>query len=156
MLIGRLCIAAIFIISGISKFLNFDHTVAYMESKGMTMIPLFLFGAALVEILGGLSLVFGYKTRLSATILLLYLIPTTVIFHNFWDLSGADRAAQQIEFLKNLAIFGGLLYVLSSGPGRCSCDACCCKHKQPVITPPINQVPVNPMPPPTSSPETKV
>lgn len=131
LLIGRLCIAAIFILAGVGKFINFDETAAYMASKGMTMIPLFLFGAAMVEILGGLSLALGYKTRLGATILILFLIPTTVIFHDFWNVSGAEHTAQQINFLKNLAIFGGLLYVLSTGSGGCAWDACCCKSKQP-------------------------
>lgn len=130
MFLARLCIAATFILAGISKFINFDATMAYMTSKGMTLVPLFLFGAAFVEILGGLSLVFGYKTRLGAAILLLFLIPTTYIFHDFWNLNGADRAAQQIEFFKNLAIFGGLLYVVATGPGGCACDACCRNTKK--------------------------
>lgn len=131
MFIGRLCIAAIFILSGVGKFFNWDQTAAYMASKGLTMVPLFLIGAALVEIIGGLTLVFGYKTRWGATLLLLYLIPTTVIFHDFWNQSGAEYMTQQIEFLKNLAIFGGLLYVISVGSGGCAVDACCCKAKKP-------------------------
>lgn len=139
MFFARLCIAAIFILAGVSKFMNFDETATYMASKGLTMIPLFLFGAATIEILGGLSLVFGYKTRLGAAVLLLFLIPTTLIFHDFWNVGGADRAAQQIEFLKNLAIFGGLLYVLSVGPGGCACDSGCCKAKRPDEQPPLNK-----------------
>lgn len=127
--IGRLCIATIFILAGVSKFINFDQTAAYMASKGLTMIPLFLFGAAAIEILGGLSLVLGYRTRLGAAILLLFLIPTTIIFHDFWNLSGAEYSEQQINFLKNLAIFGGLLYVLNYGSGKLACDTFC-KTKQ--------------------------
>lgn len=123
MFIGRLCIAAIFLAAGVGKFIAFEETSQYMASKGFTAIPLFLFGAALVEILGGLSLVFGYKARIGALILLAFLIPTTGIFHDFWNLEGAERAAQQIQFLKNLAIFGGLLYVLSTGAGLWSIDA---------------------------------
>lgn len=141
MFLGRICIAAIFILAGIGKFMDFDGTATYMASKGMTMIPLFLFGAATIEILGGLSLVLGYKTRLGAAILLLFLIPTTYIFHDFWNLEGAERTSQQIEFLKNLAIFGGLLYVIAVGAGRCACDACC--HKEKNVTeqpqPPANK-----------------
>lgn len=131
MFIGRLCIAAIFLLAGVNKFINFDQTVTYMASKGMTMIPLFLFGAATLEILGGLSLIFGYRTRLGATVLILFLIPTTIIFHDFWMASGAELAAQQINFLKNLAIVGGLLYVVCAGAGGCACDACCSKKKLP-------------------------
>ncbi|MBA3815055.1 MAG: DoxX family protein [Parachlamydiaceae bacterium] len=139
MFFARLCLAAIFILSGVNKFMNFDQTAAYMASKGMTMIPLFLFGAASIQILGGLSLVLGYRTRVGAALLILFLIPATYIFHDFWNVTGADRVALQVEFLKNLAILGGLLYVLSTGPGRCACDSCCCKSKYPDIQPPLDK-----------------
>lgn len=129
-LIARWCIAAIFIFSGASKLIFFDQTHAYMASKGFTAIPLFLFGAVLLEFVGGLSLILGYKTRFGATILLLFLIPTTAIFHDFWNVEGADRALQQLMFLKNLAIFGGLLYILCDGAGSFSIDSCC-RTKQP-------------------------
>lgn len=124
LLLGRLCLCVIFILAGVGKLLDYENTAKYMESAGMTMIPFFLYGAAIVEILGGLSLLLGYHTRVGATILLLFLIPTTVIFHAFWNLEGAERAVQMINFLKNLGIFGGLLYVLGAGPGRFSIDGC--------------------------------
>lgn len=130
-LTARLCLAGIFIFAGASKLIFLDQTTAYMESKGLTAIPLFLVGAALLELVGGLSLILGYKTRFGAAILLLFLIPTTFIFHDFWNTAGAYQTLQQIMFLKNLAIFGGLLYVLFDGPGSFSCDSCCCKSKQP-------------------------
>lgn len=122
--IARLFLAAIFIFAGASKLIFFDQTQTYMAAKGFTAIPLFLLGAALVELIGGLCLVLGYKTRFGAAILLLFLIPTTIIFHDFWNASGADQAIEQIMFLKNLAIFGGLLYILCDGPGGFACDAC--------------------------------
>lgn len=124
--LGRLFISLIFILAGIGKLLNYDQTAQYMASKGMTMIPLFLIAAAVIELLGGLSLLLGFKTRVGATLLLLFLIPVTIIFHDFWNLQGAEQHAMLIEFMKNLAIFGGLFYVLSVGPGRWSLDALCC------------------------------
>lgn len=130
-LIARWCIAAIFIFAGASKFIFFDQTAAYMASKGFTAIPLFLVGAALLELIGGLSLIFGYKTRFGAAILLLFLIPTTAIFHDFWNVAGDERALQQIMFFKNLAIFGGLLYILCDGPGGVSIDSLQKKHTPP-------------------------
>lgn len=123
--LGRVCISVIFILAAVGKFMDYDGTAQYMASKGLTMIPFFLVGAALVELLGGLSLLFGYKTRFGATILLLFLIPTTVIFHNFWAVPADQQQAMLVEFLKNLAIFGGLLYVLTVGSGKCSVDSCC-------------------------------
>lgn len=122
-LFGRICMCILFLWAGINKFLDYDNTAKYMQSYGMTMIPLFLYGAAAVEILGGLSLLLGYYTRAGASILLLFLIPTTLIFHSFWLLEGNERSMEMTHFLNNLAIFGGLLYVLSAGAGRFSVDA---------------------------------
>lgn len=122
LLLGRICISIIFILAGIGKLMDVEGTAKYMESAGMTMIPFFLYAAAAVEILGGLSVLLGFKTRFGAIILLLFLIPTTVIFHGFWQAEGVTRAVLMIEFLKNLSIFGGLLYVLVCGPGKLSID----------------------------------
>lgn len=123
--LGRLCISAIFLISGISKFVEYNATAQMMAAKGLSYVPVLLIIAALIEIICSLSLIFGYKTRLGSLILLLYLIPVTYVFHNFWALEGADRQLQMIMFLKNLAIFGGLLEVLAIGAGGCGCDRWC-------------------------------
>ena len=124
--IGRLCLAAIFIAAGVGKFMDYDATAEYMVAHGFTMIPVFLFGAALIELLGGLLLVLGYKTHLGAAILMLFLIPTTYIFHGFWNEGPEMQQLQMIMFLKNLAIFGGLFYVLVAGAGGLSIDRCGC------------------------------
>jgi putative oxidoreductase len=134
LLIGRLCISVIFILSGIMKFVGWDNYVQYMSAKHMTMVPFFLTVAALIEIFGGLAILLGFKTRLTAAILLLYLIPVTGIFHNFWD--AADEATKQqqlIEFLKNLTIWGALWYVLGTGAGRFSLDAYHHSHNNPKV-----------------------
>lgn len=136
--IARLCIATIFIFAGAGKLIFFDQTHAYMASKGFTAIPLFLFGAALVELIGGLCLILGYKARFGAALLLLYLIPVSLIFHDFWNVTGEDRALQQMLFLKNLAIFGGLLYILCDGPGSLSLDSLW-RKKQPEQQAPYKQ-----------------
>lgn len=125
MFLGRLAIGALFILSAFGKITQWDGTVQFMAAKGMTMIPLFLLLSILVELLGGLSLVFGYKCRWAATVLLLYLIPVTGIFHDFWNVDEADKQLQIIMFMKNLAIFGGLLYVACCGSGKCGVDQCC-------------------------------
>jgi putative oxidoreductase len=126
MFIGRLCLGALFLISGIFKFITYDASIQYMAAKGFTMVPFFLIAAACVEIVFALALIIGYKVRLSALILILYLIPVTIIFHDFWNLLGADRAMQMIHFLKNIGIFGGLFYILGAGSGKWGCDACGC------------------------------
>lgn len=129
--IARLCMAAIFIWAAAGKIMFYDMNAQYMASKGLTMIPVFLFGAALVELLGGLSLILGYKTRIGALVLLLFLIPTTIIFHDFWNAEGAARISEQVNFMKNLAIFGGLLYVVAHGSGGCGIDKSCKDEEKP-------------------------
>ena len=122
MLIARFAVAAIFIVSGIHKILHWNDTLSYMSSQGMLMPEFFLFGAICVEIGAGLALVLGWYMRLAAALLLLYLIPVTYIFHNFWDLEGAAQATQFIHFLKNCAIMGGLLALSMLTAGKYSVD----------------------------------
>jgi putative oxidoreductase len=127
--LGRLAISAIFLLSGIGKFIAYDENVQYMASKGLKFIPVLLVGAALVEILASLALILGVKTRYAALALFLFLIPTTLIFHNFWNI--ADPLVSKIEFImfmKNLSIMGGLLYVMGAGPGAFAIENCCCSR----------------------------
>lgn len=123
LLIGRLCMCAIFIITGVWKFLNFDGVSQEMAAKGIPLVPFFLIAAAIIEIIGGFSLFFGYRARLGAAILMLYLIPVTMIFHDFWNAEESRRYMQIIEFLKNLTIIGGLWDVIGAGAGKISLDA---------------------------------
>lgn len=125
--LGRLCLALVFLLAGFNKFMDWDATAHYMAAKGFTFIPFFLVAAALVEIIFSILLIIGFKARLAAGVLLLFLLPTTLIFHDFWNAEGLDRALQTILFLKNVAIAGGLLYVVSCGAGCFSLDHLCCK-----------------------------
>lgn len=120
--IGRFFLALIFIVSGINKIMDWSGTAGYMASKGMPMVPLFLLGAIVFELVGGLSLLLGFKARIGALLLIVFIIPATLIFHNFWTLEGMERQIQMIMFMKNLAILGGLLLVLGLGPGPVSLD----------------------------------
>jgi len=118
-LIGRILLAAIYVISGINKAMNPEGTQQFMASQGMTsMTEFFYFAAVLVEIGAGLGLVLGYWTRIASGALFMFMIPATLIFHTHL----ADPN-QMIHFMKNLAMMGGLLYVLAYGPGPISLDA---------------------------------
>jgi putative oxidoreductase len=116
-LVGRLLLAYIFVLAGWGKIFKFAGTAGYMASKGMPMPELFLVGAILIEFVGGLMLAVGWKARWAAWAIFLFIIPTTLIFHPVW----ADPA-QAVNFNKNLAIMGGMLYVAFMGPGRLSLD----------------------------------
>ncbi len=137
LLLSRICLSAVFIASGINKIFNYDETIQYMASKGLTYLPFMYTGAVIVELIAGLCLLAGIKTRLSALILLLFLIPTTYLFHDFWNVSPEAYRLQLIMFMKNLAIAGGLLALMSTGGGRLALDSPCCKKKEPEQTPPV-------------------
>ncbi len=126
MFLGRLCIGAIFLFAGISKVLMYDYYSKYMASNENAVnllsghneyIPFFLVLAAIIEIVCAISLILGWKVRWSATILFFFLIPVTFFFHDFWNLSGPARDLQLWMFLKNIAIEGGLLYIIGAGAG---------------------------------------
>lgn len=118
-LIGRILLAAMFLLSGINKMADPQGTQQYMAAMGMTwMTGLFYIGAIAVEVGGALSLLLGYRARIGAWLLVSFMIPTTLIFHTqFGDPN------QMIHFLKNLSITGGLLYVAVYGAGGLSMDA---------------------------------
>jgi putative oxidoreductase len=117
-LIGRILLGLIFLMSAINKIADPQGTQQYMTMMGMTWMTLFYLGAVVFELAGSLSLLFGYRAKVGGWLLLLFMVPTTIIFHtNFADQN------QMIHFLKNLSIMGGLLYVARYGAGRYSIDA---------------------------------
>jgi putative oxidoreductase len=119
---GRALMSVIFLLSGVMKFMNWQQTLAMLESKGMPLAPALLAAAATLEVLGGLALLVGFQARIAALILFLYLIPTTLVFHNFWAHSGEAQMNQMLHSLENLTIMGGLLVVVGWGAGPLSVD----------------------------------
>lgn len=119
---GRVLLSLIFLVSGVGKIFDWSGTASYMEAHGMRAVPLFLIAAVVLEILGGVSLLLGCRARWGALALAVFLVPATIIFHNFLLAEGAERQAQTIQVLKNVAILGGLLFVLGRGAGPYSVD----------------------------------
>lgn len=120
---GRILISAIFILSGLGKIFEWSQTAGYMESKGFPVVPLFQIGAIGVELAGGLSILLGFKARWGAVLLFLYLIPVSLVFHDFWAYTGMERNMQMAHFFKNVAIMGGMLLLTAFGPGGYSVDS---------------------------------
>lgn len=121
-LLGRSLLALIFVVSGFGKIGGWHQTAEYMASKGMPIVPFFLVAAILLEIGGGLSVLVGLKARIGAAALVTFLIPATLIFHNFWALNGMEQQMNMIMFMKNMAILGGLLLVVAFGAGPLSIE----------------------------------
>ncbi len=117
-LVGRVLLAAIFVLSGVGKISSADATQGYIASVGLPFPQLAFLGAVLIEIGGGLLLAVGYKTRLAAIVLAVFSVATALIFH-----SAIGDQNQFIHLLKNFAIAGGLLQVAAFGAGTLSLDA---------------------------------
>lgn len=112
-LISRVLLSALFLWSGIGKILDPAGTQQYMAAHGMPLTGLLLAAAIAIELGGGLSVLLGYKSRLGAASLSVFLVVATLIFHtNFAE------QVQQIMFMKNLAILGGLLMIVQHGSGQ--------------------------------------
>jgi putative oxidoreductase len=122
-LVGRLLIALLFVPAGLSKIGGFDGTVGYIASKGLPAPTLGAVVAILVEVGLGLALAFGFKARAAALILAIFSVVSGIIFHNYWAMEAAQVMVNQIMFMKNLAIAGGLLGVVAWGAGAFSLDA---------------------------------
>ena len=120
--LARLLISQVFLISGVMKIVDWSGTEAKMAERGMFLIPLFLVAATLIELAGGLSLLLGWKARLGALVLCLYLIPVTFTFHDFWTYPPDKREVQMLFFQHNWALMGGLLFVAACGAGEWSLD----------------------------------
>jgi len=117
-LVGRLALAAMFLWSGYGKLAYMDANVGYMTAFGLPAAGLLIWGALLVELVGGAMLVTGWKARGAAVVLAVFTVVATFVFHAYWN-SPADQALnQQIHFMKNVAIIGGLLGVVAHGSGR--------------------------------------
>lgn len=121
-LLGRILLAVLFVPAGISKLTGFAGTVGYIGSVGL---PLPQVGAALaivVELGLGLCLLAGYKTRLAAAVLAIFTLAASFFFHNYWAMPADKAMMQQLMFMKNVAITGGLLAFVAFGAGRLSVD----------------------------------
>ena len=121
-LIGRILIAFIFIFAGYGKITGFEGTVGYIASKSMPLPQLAAIGAIIIELGGGLLLVFGYKARWAAAALFVFTALTALIFHNFWSVPADQVQNMMIHFMKNVSMMGGLLYVVVHGSGPLSVE----------------------------------
>jgi putative oxidoreductase len=121
-LLGRILIALIFLLSGFGKITGFAGTAGYMASKGVPMVDVLLAITIVIELGGALMIIAGFKARLAAVALFLWMIPVTFIFHNFWAAPADQAMIQQIMFMKNLSIMGAMLYIAAFGSGPMSVD----------------------------------
>jgi putative oxidoreductase len=117
-LVARALIAVIFIHSGIGKVLDFGGLQGAIASKGLPLAALVAVFTIAFQLIGGITVMLGYKARIGAILLLAFLIPATVVFHN-----PIGDPSQLTQFMKNLAIIGGILMVVTYGSGPISLES---------------------------------
>jgi putative oxidoreductase len=116
-LLGRLLLSALFLVSGTLKIVYWNGTLQGLTALHVPAAPFMLALAVFAELAGGFAVLAGFLARVAAALLFLYMIPVTLLFHAFWASPAAQQGAQMIQFLKNLAIMGGLLLLAAGGPG---------------------------------------
>ncbi|GIW45669.1 MAG: membrane protein [Candidatus Binatia bacterium] len=119
-LLGRVLLALIFILAGLNKIPNFTKVAEGMAQHRVPLPEAALIATILIEVLGGLAIAIGVRTRAAATVLVAWLLVVTVVYHT--NLVVQHPEDQTIQFLKNLAILGGLLGLVARGPGKISFD----------------------------------
>lgn len=121
-LVGRVLLALIFITAGFSKITGFGGTVGYIEAYGLPMAQIAAIIAIVVELGGGIMIAVGWKARWGAAALFIFVLIASVIFHAFWAVEADQVQLQNIMFMKNIAIMGGMLYIMVHGSGPMSVD----------------------------------
>ena len=122
-LVGRLALAFIFVAAGANKLADLATFQASLEGMGAPAPGILAILAVACELGGGLALALGLQARLGALALVAFTIVATFLAHRFWQVEDPQaQFVQQIMFMKNFAIIGGLLYAIAAGPGRFSID----------------------------------
>src|SRR5687767_9487516 len=108
---ARLLLSLVFLLSGFGKWASWHDMVRHLTAQRIPAPSVFLGLAIAAEVVGGFSVLVGYRARWGAVLLILFLIPASVLLHPFWAVRGLEQADQLMHFLKNLAIMGGLLLI---------------------------------------------
>ena len=113
--VGRVFIAMIFVLSGFNKIASYEYVATWMSSMGVpsALLPLVI----ALEVLGGMAIILGFKARLAAFLLSGFCVVSAVIFH-----SNFAEQNEMINFLKNIAIAGGFLFLVANGAGKFALD----------------------------------
>ncbi len=121
--LGRVLLCTIFFMSAVgNKIPHFNEVSQFMEKAGIPAPQLMLVGAILFLIAGSLSVMAGYRARIGAALLLVFLILASYWFHPFWKFEGDAQKEPMIQFMKNLSMMGAMLFIMGNGSGLLSLD----------------------------------
>ena len=139
-LMGRILFSAIFIESSIGHFRA--QTAAYAAGNGVPMSEVLVPFSGVLALIGSLSILLGYKAKWGAWFLVLFLVPVTIMMHDFWNMTGPQAGINQIMFMKNIAMLGGALLITYFGAGPLSIDnsrMVSSRTKETMWTPPVHR-----------------
>ena len=120
---GRVLLALMFILSGFGKLADLGGTAGYIASAGLPMAGVLAVVVGLLELFGGIAIAIGFQARWAALALGLFTLAASVLFHKFWAAPADQAFVQQLMFMKNLSVAGGLFIVATLGAGPVSVDA---------------------------------
>jgi putative oxidoreductase len=121
-LVGRLLFVLIFLMAGPNHFSK--QTIAFAASRGVPLASIAVPLSGVLALAGGLSILLGYRAKLGAWLIALFLVPVTLMMHKFWTVQDPMMAQMQmVMFMKNVAILGGTLLISQFGAGPLSLDA---------------------------------
>jgi len=121
-LIGRILFASIFVLAALGHFSS--QEIAFAAAQGVPLASIVVPFSGLMALVGGLSIALGYKARFGAVLVILFLVPVTLMMHNFWAATDPIVAQDQMaHFMKNLALIGSALFIFHFGAGPLSMDA---------------------------------
>ena len=127
-LVGRVFLGWLFLASGYGKLGGIPGTTAYFTSLGMSPPELWAWFAGIAEVVLGAALILGIATRYAALASFVWVLVATAIAHRYWTYPAAQQAGQYNNWLKNIAIMGGMFYAFVTGAGRYSLDAVLAKR----------------------------
>lgn len=118
-LLSRIFLASIFLFESYSSIKHVSRTKATMLEYGFTWYPeIVLYTASFILFIGGFFLLIGYRARFAVILLLVYWLPVTFLVYDFWTAPDGVKNIQTLNFLKNIAITGGLMHILIHGVGK--------------------------------------
>lgn len=128
--LGRIFFSIIFLMTIFNHFSA--DTIAYAAAQGVPLPHIAVPFSGVLAIIGGLSIVFGYHAKIGALFIILFLVPVTLMMHNFWAITDPmGHMIQKVMFLKNTSMLGGAMVIAYFGSGPLSVDNYYKLHKQP-------------------------
>jgi putative oxidoreductase len=121
--IARVLLALMFVLAGIGKLAGLEGTAGYIASKGLPAPMVLAVAVGVLELVAGVLIIVGWQARWAALALAAFTLLASVLFHNYWAMPADQQMMQQLMFMKNLAVVGGLLFVFAFGAGTLSLDA---------------------------------